>query len=228
MPLILLLILTGLLPAKGIAATPQTFSQAKKIISSIYSQNPVSFYCNCLYNKVDGKLKTDLKSCGYTARKNAKRAARIEWEHVVPAWWLGHQRQCWKNGGRRNCRKTDPVFRRAEADLMNLVPAVGEVNGDRSNYRFGIIEGEARRYGQCDMEIDFKQRVAEPTLERRGDIARTYFYMSNKYNIKLSPAQQKMFTAWDLQDPESAWEKKRKLMIEEYSNTSRQARLKLD
>lgn len=222
MRLIFILVLTVLLPAKGMTATPKSFSSAKRVISKIYSQNPVSFYCNCKYYSIKGKLKTDFNSCGYTPRKNAKRAARIEWEHVVPAWWLGHQRQCWQNGGRRNCRKTDPVFRKAEADIMNLVPAVGEVNGDRSNYRFGMIEGEARRYGQCDMEIDFKRRVAEPTADRRGDIARTYFYMSKKYNIKISSSQKKLFNAWNKQDPESGWEKKRNKMIAVINNESNQ------
>ncbi|EGH19336.1 endonuclease I, partial [Pseudomonas savastanoi pv. glycinea str. race 4] len=36
--------------------------------------------------------------CGYVPRKSAKRASRIEWEHIVPAWQIGHLRQCWQNG----------------------------------------------------------------------------------------------------------------------------------
>ena len=100
---------------------------------------------------------------------------------------------------------------------MNLVPAVGEINGDRSNFRFGILEGEVRNYGQCDMEIDFKQRVAEPPPHRRGDIARIYFYMSKKYNLKISSAQHKLFTAWDKQDPISEWEQKRMSLINEFN-----------
>jgi endonuclease I len=31
----------------------------------------------------------------------------------------------------------DEVYQRAEADLHNLVPSIGEVNGDRSNFSFG-------------------------------------------------------------------------------------------
>jgi deoxyribonuclease-1 len=34
-----------------------------------------------------------------------------------------------------------------EADLMNLVPAIGEINGNRSNYSFLTLEGEASVYG---------------------------------------------------------------------------------
>ena len=37
-----------------------------------------------------------------------------------------------------------------EADLHNLVPAIGEINGDRSNFTFEHIDGEERVYGACD------------------------------------------------------------------------------
>ncbi|CAM5322348.1 hypothetical protein SSTU70S_05180 [Stutzerimonas stutzeri] len=63
----------------------------------------------------------------------------MEWEHIVPAWVIGHQRRCWQQGGRKHCTANDPVFSRAEADLHNLVPVVGEVNGDRSNFGFGML-----------------------------------------------------------------------------------------
>jgi deoxyribonuclease-1 len=195
------------------AEPPASFSQAKKVTSQFYSDHQTTFYCGCDYHKVDGKLRTDLDSCGYTPRKNANRAGRVEWEHVVPAWWIGHQRQCWQDGGRKNCRKTDPFFRKAEADLYNLVPSIGEVNGDRSNYRFGMLEGEERRYGTCDFEIDFKQRVAEPDPAIRGDIARIYFYMSDTYNIRLSKQQQRLLEIWGRQDPVDDWERERKRRI---------------
>lgn len=35
-----------------------------------------------------------------------------------------------------------------EADLHNLTPAVGELNGDRSNLPYGIVKGEPREYGE--------------------------------------------------------------------------------
>lgn len=112
-----------LLTATVQAQAPRTFSEAKKIAWKLYAPQSTEFYCGCKYtgNRVD------LKACGYTPRKNAGRAARIEWEHIVPAWQIGHQRQCWQNGGRKNCTRHDEVFKRAEADLHNLVPSIGEV-----------------------------------------------------------------------------------------------------
>jgi len=66
-------------------------------------------------------------------------------------------------------------FRLMGADLYNLYPSIGEVNGDRSNYSMAIIPGEKRKYGQCDVEI--KKRKVEPMESVRGNFARTYLYM---------------------------------------------------
>lgn len=64
--------------------------------------------------------------------------------------------------------------------MKNLVPAIGEGNGDRSNFRLGMIAGEPRKYGQCDVEIDFKKRVVEPRPEIRKKVAETYFYFEER------------------------------------------------
>ena len=44
-----------------------------------------------------------------------------------------------------------------QADLYNLQPAIGEVNGLRSNYQIAIIKGEPREFGKCDIEIQNKK-----------------------------------------------------------------------
>ena len=206
----------------AVAEHPSSFSAAKRILDrQIYTgADRVTFYCSCDYapapnpdNPNRTRLTPDADSCGLEPRKNANRAGRIEWEHVVPAWEFGHQLQCWQEGGRKGCRK-DGVFKRMEADLYNLVPAVGELNGDRSNFRFGMIEGEPRKYGACDFEVDFKQRVAEPPESVRGDIARTYFYMEHQYGLRISRKQRQLFEAWGRMDPVDAAERARAKRIE--------------
>ena len=137
----------------------------------------------------------------------------------MPAYHFGHQRQCWQKGGRKACKK-DPVFRRMEADLHNLVPAIGEVNGDRSNFKFGMIEGEKRNYGACDIEIDFNAKRAEPRPEVRGDIARIYFYMRKQYNLNMSSQQEKLFTAWSKEDPVDEWEKEKNKIVKSIQGNS--------
>ena len=202
-------------------ATPKTFTEAKKVAAQVYKGQEKTFYCGCDYNN---EKRIDHDSCGYTVRSNKKRAERLEWEHVVPAHAFGHTRECWrepicetkkgeKYKGRRCCGKIDPVFRAMESDLHNLVPAVGEINADRSNYTFTVIPGELREYGMCDMEIE--NRKAEPPAEVRGDIARTYFYMHHTYGLPISNKQLKLFTVWDSQDPVDDWEIERNARITE-------------
>ncbi|WP_417707751.1 endonuclease [Rheinheimera aquimaris] len=188
-------------------AAPTNFDQAKRLAQRIHAPEATSFYCDCAIRWQGKKGIPDLASCGYQVRKNGPRANRIEWEHVMPAHHFGHQRQCWQNGGRKNCVKTDSTFRAMEADLYNLVPAIGEVNGDRSNYRFGVLPSSPSQHGACPVKVDFKQQVFEPAPAVRGDIARIYFYMADKYNLSLSRAQQQLFIAWRKQDQVTAQER---------------------
>ncbi|WP_236185009.1 endonuclease [Pseudomonas juntendi] len=187
------------------AEAPRTFQEAKKVAWKLYAPQSTEFYCGCKYkgNKVD------LASCGYTPRKSARRAARIEWEHIVPAWQIGHQRQCWQSGGRKQCSQHDEVYKRAEADLHNLVPSIGEVNGDRSNFSFGWLPEQRGQYGSCLTQVDFKTRKVMPRPSIRGMIARTYFYMSKQYNLRLSRQDRQLFEAWNKTYPPQPWELQR-------------------
>ncbi len=197
------------------ATPPATFTEAKVVAKQkIYQDQGNSamgeLYCGCKWTWV-GKSggRVDLKSCGYETRKLQTRAERTEWEHIVPAWTFGHQRQCWQNGGREQCVDSDPTFRAMEADLFNLYPSVGEVNGDRSNFNYGMVSGVAPQYGQCTTKIDFQQKTAEPRDEVKGLVARTTFYMFDRYKLSMSRQQQQVLIAWDKQHPVTAWEKQR-------------------
>ncbi|MFP1743399.1 deoxyribonuclease I [Lonsdalea quercina] len=182
-----------------------SFTQAKAAAVKINRDAPGSFYCGCRITWQGKKGIPDLASCGYQVRKNADRANRIEWEHVVPAWQFGHQRQCWQNGGRKNCEQ-DEVYREMETDLHNLEPAIGEVNGDRGNLMYNQWNGSEKQYGQCEMKIDFKNKMAEPPERARGPIARTYFYMRDRYHLTISRQQTQLFEIWNQQYPVTQWE----------------------
>lgn len=101
---------------------PQSFSKAKRIAQKIYQDYPTSFYCGCDITWQGKKGIPDLDACGYNIRKQKTRASRIEWEHVVPAWQFGHQRQCWQDGGRKNCSRKDVAFKLMEAICTTWFP----------------------------------------------------------------------------------------------------------
>jgi deoxyribonuclease-1 len=199
----------------ALSAPPSTFSEAKVVAKQkVYLDQANSaqgdLYCGCKWTwvgKSGGRI--DAESCGLQARKQETRAERAEWEHIVPAWTFGHQRQCWQNGGREHCVSDDPVFKAMEADLFNLYPAVGEVNGDRNNFNYGMASGVAPQYGQCKTKVDFEQHAAEPRDEVKGLVARTTFYMFDRYNLSMSRQQQQLLMAWNKQFPVTAWEKER-------------------
>ncbi len=174
------------------------FSEAKRAMPGIFKQlkNPHTLYCGCPLTFERNRYYPDLKACGYQVRRNARRAARVEAEHMMPAWQFGHAMQCWQDGGRRKCEADSADFRRAEGDLLNLWPAVGEVNGDRSNFRYAQGNGEPM-YGRCEMHVNFKERSAEIPERARGIAARAMLYMSDTYKIALSQAQRKLFEAWN-------------------------------
>jgi deoxyribonuclease-1 len=202
----------------------QSFSKAKKLLlKKIYHDRPTTFYCGCVFT-ANRKI---VARNGYLPLRDNARANRIEFEHIVPAHAFGWSFKEWREGdpvcntrkgqpfkGRNCARKTRPLFRYMEADMFNLVPAVGEINGLRSNYSYAIIPGEKRRFGDCDMEIE--GRKAEPPKNVRGNIARIYKYMDWAYPGRgvISKKNRKLFQAWDQQDPVDDWERERARRIQ--------------
>ena len=206
----------------GPASALESYAAVKRILyAEVFADNRETLYCGCPFN-ADRRL--DLKACGYDSPRGGRRANRVEVEHVVPASWIGQGRPCWhekicRNAkgqafkGRKCCLAIDPAFKAAYQDMHNLRPSVGEVNEVRSNYHFGLITGERRAFGRCDIEIDRSTRRAEPRPEIRGDIARISLYMEATHGTRLSDAQRRLFEAWHREDPPDAGEHRRHAAI---------------
>jgi deoxyribonuclease-1 len=166
--------------------------------------------------------------CGYVPRnaitstgKPNERASRIEWEHIMPAKLIGGHLDEWQNkenyaaclkpdgkfmSGRDCAYKLNEGFRRAHDDMNNLVPAVGELNADRSDSQYANIPGEARAYGVCDFEVDLETDTAEPADSIKGDVARVYFHMIQTHNAHVDQKTKTQMLIWDRLDPVDAWE----------------------
>lgn len=194
---------------------PENFDQAKILLRErVYhdqNRNGVlgTAYCGCEWRWVGRSAgRVDHASCGYEVRAQELRAERIEWEHVVPAHTMGHHLQCWQEQGRSNCRG-DPVFDMMEADMHNLTPSVGEINADRSNYRFAMIPDTEPMHGQCDFRVDFRNRMVEPRDEVKGLFARIYFYVHDRYGLRMSPSKERVLMVWDHRFPVTEWERVR-------------------
>jgi len=199
-----------------LAANAISFTTAKnKMYSKVFNNQGETFYCGCDWSN----RKTDLKSCGlqsYFPKKQRKRANRTEAEHLIPASWgfspNNVKRACFiqarKEGvsPRKLCQKIDADYKRFHNDLVNLTPAVGQVNADRSNKPFvAKVKNKVKTYGSCPIKIG--SRGIEPPKDKRGDIARIAFYLSDTYQLTYSKRQTELFIQWENEDPVSREEK---------------------
>ena len=100
-----------------------------------------------------------------------------------------------------------------QADMHNLFPSIGELNADRSNYRYDFELPSKSQYGQCEFNVLFKQKRARVREEIRGIIARDYLYFHKRYDMKLSKQELKKYQAWKKQYPPSDWEIERNKRI---------------
>ena len=224
--IICLVLLIPVFAYAGGNTTNDSFNKAKKrLLNQVYYDHRETFYCGCPF-RMDKKVIFQADKFSPDT-KYSKRATRIEWEHVVPAHAFGQSFKEWREGhpdcvdrkdkpfkGRNCAQKINIEYRYMQADMYNLVPAIGQINALRSNYSYSMIPGEPRRFGPCDMEIE--DRKAEPRPEIRGDIARIYFYMDDAYpgHGIISKKNRKLFQAWDKEDPVDDWERERCRRIE--------------
>jgi deoxyribonuclease-1 len=195
------------------------FSNSKKLLlKQVYHDHKIDFYCDNPYEivVVNGKEKTLLipDASKYTPRKPSQPTSTfVNWEHIVPASKLGAHLPCWKEGGRKGCHK-DRLFNEMESDMHNLAPSIAEINSDRGNLSYGDPLPNTTQYGNCKAQADFKNKLFYPKEDIRGDIARAYFYMSNKYKIPLLTSDIEMFKRWDKSDLVSSWERIKNKRVE--------------
>ncbi|WP_178861260.1 endonuclease [Thiomicrorhabdus cannonii] len=199
--------------ASVIAGISGSFEQAKaNMYKGVYQNVGTTFYTGCDWSK----KKVDLASCGLQnsfPKGQLKRASRTEAEHVIPASWFykknGKWRACYsqakaiKENPREYCQAHDDEYRNAHNDLVNLRPAVGQINADRSNKPFSdSVSGDGvETFRGKGLTIKITSRVAIPDVKIRGDIARIGFYMAEKYGVTYSKRQLELFQEWDKSDP---------------------------
>lgn len=97
----------------------------------------------------------------------------------------------YKDSSRTYCQKHDKEFRNAHNDLVNLRPAIGQINAKRSNKPFAekLSGSKPITYRGNGKEFKVASRVAVPDISIRGDIARVAFYMRDTYGVTYSRRQ---------------------------------------
>ena len=73
-----------------------------------------------------------------------------------------------KDSPREYCKKHDLDYKQAHNDLVNLYPAVGQINADRSNKPFvDIVKNKVKTYGKCYIQIG-SRGVIPPKNRKHG------------------------------------------------------------
>jgi len=147
--------------------------------------------------------------CGRQFKRHKSQA--INAEHVFPMSWVTRSLHC---GHRNQCRKYSKKFRAIEIDMHNVWPALGQVNKRRSNFRPAIIRGERHPFDGCDFEVDPRRRIFEPRPAARGKVARSLFYMHDRYGLYLQPKLVKLLKKWNRKHPPGKEEKRRNDQID--------------
>ena len=176
------------------------YTKAKKIFwSKLYPNGNCTIYCGVRFN--NSKTTIDDR--------------RLSIEHVYPQSWIARHMGC-KNV--KECRKNNKKFNYAVADLHNMYPALRNINSSRGNSLYGIIDGESRKYKDCDYER--VKGITEPREIARGNLARSIMYMSSEYNLPIPDKMTAIIQKWHKDDPPSAHEHRRNKKIMTLQSTS--------
>jgi deoxyribonuclease-1 len=144
----------------------------------VYSEGGFTFYCGEPFED-----KTDLNV-----------------EHIYPASWMAAFLGC---GSRKECRKTNERFNHMEADLHNLFPVRADIKQARPDFRFGIIQGEEREFGECNFERNKDSHILEPRL----------------VSLPIDHRDVELLKEWNRADPPTDHEMRRNNVIEELQGT---------
>ncbi|MDA3945181.1 MAG: endonuclease [Helicobacteraceae bacterium] len=210
--IVLLIGITVLLFARGYDV-PENRSQAKKLIKMIHLDYKTTLLNDCQYI-YDPKSCMDITIVDTATCSVKQENQRMQWIQVVPDTFYGRTMACMNKDicvseftgkayrGNLCCRQTNAEYRKMEADLFNLIPVVSAIAEQQEGKPFGEVEKPTSLIGKVKIDSNY----IEPPDELKGDIARVYLYMDQRYELHLSTAEKEMFQRWHKLDAVDARE----------------------
>lgn len=192
-----------------------SYDQAREAMwNDVYSEGGVELYCRTAFSHAAVE---EMELLGN----------RLSLEHAFPAdtaaEFFGFETRDCDTAIAGVARSRRALCLSAVADLHNLWPAYERLNQSRGKVPFGELPGEGTRRPAWRVFCpDFERQRApregmvEPTIEARGDIARSLIYMHFVYGLPLDDviAEQSLLLDWHAMDPPDARERARGVAIE--------------
>ncbi len=198
-----------------------SFELSKKELKKIYWQNGQNktLHCGCLFDRIQ-QLAPQVCAHGTKGQTPVTERKILDWVHAVPVTTFAKPLKCWDEalcqGGRlegengsRCCNVLSQKFKKREADMHNLFPAIAP--DDKEEIEPSLLFGGVEEYKYCS---EPNKPVLNPRPGALGDIARAYFYMSRLYKFAIAQDLEDRLRNWHLEDPPDAWEEERNTLIE--------------
>jgi endonuclease I len=107
-----------------------------------------------------------------------------------------------------------------KSDLHHLYPTDSRFNSTRGNMLFGEVEDSMIGGDEsCPSKMGYdrgNKRVFEPPREHKGNLARSLFYFSVRYQIRIPDSEERVLRAWHQADPVDAEEQLRNNLVYKY------------
>ncbi|MFW5781955.1 MAG: endonuclease I family protein [Candidatus Muiribacteriaceae bacterium] len=103
-----------------------------------------------------------------------------------------------------------------KSDIFHLYPTDSKANSRRGNYNFGnVVSVYWEDHGSKLGDDDDGYRKFEPRDEHKGNVARSMFYFSVRYNKDIPYWEEEVLREWNEMDPVDEEEMMRNNMIED-------------
>ncbi|WP_345975370.1 endonuclease [Sulfurimonas sp. HSL3-7] len=198
-----LLVLTAItLFGRGYEA-PENRTQAIKLIKKIHFDYKKTWLNSCDYTydlqSCMDKTMVDTSTCSVQEQNQT-----VKWIQVVPDSFYGRNRECMNEEvcvskytgknykGKRCCRQSDAAYRKMEADLFNFIPVVSSIADKRKDQIFMKVDKAEYVVGKVKMDA----KAIEPPDNLKGDIARVYLYMNERYGLDLTLEEKEDYYYW--------------------------------
>ena len=177
-----------------------TFSvKADQPIQYNYNEVAANIFWQQLYGEGGWTLYCGLK---FNRPSISEDSITLTIEHIYPTSRMISALGC---NSRSQCyEQKKNMFSVMEADLHNLYPVRLDLSNSLYNSEFGEIEGDDWRVGDCDFER--KNGIVQPRSLARGNVARSIFYMYDRYNLPLKKDTLEILKRWNMEDPPSQQE----------------------